>query len=76
MDRPPPGLTCGSGFQRWKWKDAHRWLTDPTGRWHTISADGIDLFNPENIPITRYRYRGSQIEGQETCSRRSCGQAP
>ena len=46
---------------RWKWKDVRRWLTDHTGRWHPISADGIDLFNPETIPITRYRYRGNQI---------------
>ena len=46
---------------RWKWKDVRRWLTDPTGRWHPISADGIELFNPETIPITRYRYRGNKI---------------
>jgi len=46
---------------RWKWKDVRRWLTDHTGRWHPISADGIELFNPETIPITRYRYRGQQI---------------
>jgi RNA-directed DNA polymerase len=46
---------------RWKWKDVRRWLTDPTGRWHPISADGIELFNPEAIPIIRYRYRGNQI---------------
>jgi RNA-directed DNA polymerase len=46
---------------RWKWKDVRRWLTDHTGRWHPISADGIELFNPEAIPITRYRYRGNKI---------------
>jgi RNA-directed DNA polymerase len=46
---------------RWNWKDVRRWLTDHTGRWHSISADGIDLFNPETIPITRYRYRGNKI---------------
>jgi RNA-directed DNA polymerase len=46
---------------RWKWKDVRRWLTDHTGRWHPISADGIELFNPETIPITRYRYRGNKI---------------
>lgn len=46
---------------RWKWKDVRRWLTDHTGRWRPISADGIELFNPETIPITRYRYRGNQI---------------
>jgi RNA-directed DNA polymerase len=46
---------------RWKWKDVRRWLTDHTGRWHPIRADGIELFNPETIPITRYRYRGNNI---------------
>jgi RNA-directed DNA polymerase len=46
---------------RWKWKDVRRWLTDHTGRWHPISADGTELFNPETIPINRYRYRGNQI---------------
>jgi RNA-directed DNA polymerase len=43
---------------RWRWKDVRRWLTDPMGRWHPISADGIELFNPTTIPIRRYRYRG------------------
>jgi RNA-directed DNA polymerase len=46
---------------RWKWTDIRRWLTDHTGRWRPISADGIELFNPETIPITRYRYRGNKI---------------
>lgn len=43
------------------WKDVRRWLTDPTGRWKPISADGIELFNPATIPIRRYRYRGNTI---------------
>ncbi len=46
---------------RWKWKDVRRWLTDPTGRWKPISADGITLFDPAAIPIRRYRYRGNTI---------------
>ena len=46
---------------RWRWKDVRRWLTDPTGRWKPISADGIELFNPATIPIRRYRYRGNTI---------------
>ena len=46
---------------RWRWKDVRRWLTDNTGRWKPISADGIELFNPETIPIIRYRYRGNKI---------------
>jgi RNA-directed DNA polymerase len=44
---------------RWRWKDVRRWLTDPTGRWRSISADGIELFNPATMPIRRYRYRGN-----------------
>jgi RNA-directed DNA polymerase len=46
---------------RWRWKDVRRWLTDHTGRWQPITADGITLFNPAAIPITRYRYRGHTI---------------
>jgi RNA-directed DNA polymerase len=43
---------------RWRWKDVRRWLTTPTGRWKPITADGITLLNPAEIPIRRYRYRG------------------
>ena len=43
---------------RWKWKDVRRWLTTPTGRWRPIHADGITLFNAEEVPIRRYRNRG------------------
>lgn len=46
---------------RWNWTDVRRWRTDPTGRWHPISADGITLFNPAAVPIRRYRYRGNTI---------------
>ena len=46
---------------RWRWRDVRRWLTDHTGRWHPNSADEIELFNPEPIPINRYRYRGNKI---------------
>ncbi|HSS23954.1 MAG TPA: group II intron reverse transcriptase/maturase [Mycobacterium sp.] len=46
---------------RWRWADVRRWLTDPSGRWHPISADGITLFNPAAVPIRRYRYRGNTI---------------
>ena len=44
-----------------RWDDVRRWLTDPTGRWHPISADGITLFNSAAVPIRRYRYRGNAI---------------
>jgi RNA-directed DNA polymerase len=46
---------------RWRWTDVRRWLTDHTGRWKPITADGIVLFNPAAIPIRRYRYRGNAI---------------
>jgi RNA-directed DNA polymerase len=46
---------------RWRWVDLRRWLTDHTGRWHPINADGITLFNPAAVPIRRYRYRGNAI---------------
>jgi RNA-directed DNA polymerase len=44
---------------RWRWKDVRRWLTDRTGRWRPIAADGVVLFNPARVPIRRYRYRGN-----------------
>ena len=44
---------------RWRWQNVRRWLTDPTGRWRPIAADGIVLFNPAAVPIRRYRYRGN-----------------
>jgi RNA-directed DNA polymerase len=48
-------------LHRWNWKAVRRWLTDPTGRWRRITADGITLFDPCTIPIRRYRYRGGAI---------------
>jgi RNA-directed DNA polymerase len=46
---------------RWRWKDVRRWLTDRNGRWRQITADGIEMFSPAAVPITRYRYRGNNI---------------
>jgi Group II intron, maturase-specific domain len=46
---------------RWRWKDVRRWLTDRNGRWRPITADGIEMFSPAAVPITRYRYRGNNI---------------
>ncbi len=48
-------------LHRWRWGDVRAWLTDHTGRWRPISADGITLYNPEKVGITRYRYRGAAI---------------
>jgi RNA-directed DNA polymerase len=48
-------------LHRWKWKDVRRWLRRPDGRWNPIVVDGIELFNLETVPVTRYRYRGNTI---------------
>jgi RNA-directed DNA polymerase len=48
-------------LHRWTWKDVRRRFTTPEGRWKPIAMDGIALFNPAAIPITRYRYRGTTI---------------
>ena len=45
----------------WRWKDVRRWLVTPTGSWRPISAGGTELRPIAAIPVTRYRYRGSQI---------------
>jgi len=46
---------------RWGWKDVRRWLVGPTGSWRPIAAGGTELRPIAAIPVTRYRYRGSQI---------------
>ena len=48
-------------LHRWRWKDVRRAFTTPEGRWKPVTADGIELFNLETVPVTRYRYRGSKI---------------
>jgi RNA-directed DNA polymerase len=48
-------------LHRWTWKDVRRRFTNPTGRWKPIAVDGIVLFNPAAVPVTRYRYRGNTI---------------
>jgi RNA-directed DNA polymerase len=48
-------------LHRWRWKDVRRRFTTPDGRWKPIEADGITLFNPATVPVTRYRYRGNTI---------------
>jgi Group II intron, maturase-specific domain len=45
----------------WRWKDVRRWLVSPTGSWRPISAGETELRPIAAIPVTRYRYRGSQI---------------
>jgi RNA-directed DNA polymerase len=46
---------------RWHWRQFRRRFTTPSGRWLPIGADGIVLFNPASIAVTRYRYRGERI---------------
>jgi RNA-directed DNA polymerase len=46
---------------RWRWKDVRHRFTDPTGRWLPITAGSTELRHIAAIPVTRYRYRGSQI---------------
>ncbi|MEW1912555.1 group II intron reverse transcriptase/maturase [Kitasatospora sp. NPDC085895] len=44
---------------RMTWTAIRRWLRGPQGKWKPISMDGIQLFDLGRVPITRYRYRGS-----------------
>jgi RNA-directed DNA polymerase len=46
---------------RWRWGQFRRRFTTPNGRWLPIAADGIVLFNPAAVTVTRYRYRGQTI---------------
>ncbi len=46
---------------RWKWKDVRRQFTTPGGRWLPITAGEIELRRIAAIPVSRYRYRGTQI---------------
>ncbi|RSM76770.1 hypothetical protein DMH04_36265 [Kibdelosporangium aridum] len=46
---------------RRRWKAFRRRFTTSTGRWLPIAADGVALFNPASVTVTRYRYRGQQI---------------
>lgn len=46
---------------RWTWTQFRRRFTTRAGRWLPIGADGIALFNPASVTVTRYRYRGEKI---------------
>ena len=46
---------------RWTWKEFRRQFTTLTGRWLPIAVDGVELFNPASVTVTRYRYRGTKI---------------
>jgi RNA-directed DNA polymerase len=46
---------------RWRWNAFRRRFTTPTGRWLPIAANGVALFNPASVTVTRYHYRGNKI---------------
>ena len=48
-------------LHRWRWKDVRRRFTGPSGRWLPVTAGNAELRHIAAIPVTRYRYRGSQI---------------
>ncbi|WP_230202909.1 group II intron maturase-specific domain-containing protein [Parafrankia discariae] len=48
-------------LHRWSWKDFRRRFTTPQGRWRTLSAGGVELFDLAAVTVTRYRYRGAAI---------------
>ncbi|KDE96996.1 hypothetical protein Y900_027215 [Mycolicibacterium aromaticivorans JS19b1 = JCM 16368] len=50
-------------LHRWNGRDIRRHLTGLHGRWTRPSADRIELFNLASVPITRYRYRGTTLDG-------------
>jgi RNA-directed DNA polymerase len=46
-------------LHRWRWGEFRRRFTTPSGRWLPLSVNGIELFNPASVAVTRYRYRGT-----------------
>ena len=46
-------------LHRWHWKQFRRRFTTASGRWLPLSMNGIVLFNPASVTVTRYRYRGA-----------------
>jgi RNA-directed DNA polymerase len=48
---------------RWRWKDVRRQFTTASGRWLPIAAGEIKLRKIAEIPVVRYRYRGTKIPG-------------
>ncbi|MFC7247101.1 group II intron maturase-specific domain-containing protein [Catellatospora aurea] len=48
-------------LHRWHWGQFRRHFTTASGRWLPLSADGVTLFNPASVSVTRYRYRGNKI---------------
>ena len=69
-----------SAFGVFAWRRVIRWLRKrhPRASWARIirrylpgwvpTEDGISLFNPVTVPVTRYRYRGNTIPNPWTMS--------
>jgi RNA-directed DNA polymerase len=51
---------------RWRWKDVRRQFTTASERWLPIAAGEIKLRKIAEIPVVRYRYRGTKIPGPWT----------
>ena len=45
----------------WRWKDVRHRFTALSGRWLPVTAGDAELRPIAAIPVTRYRYRGTQI---------------
>src|SRR5699024_12842351 len=45
-------------YRRLRWKDINRRYVNNHG---VIVAEGMVMFNPAAVPVTRYRYRGTKI---------------
>jgi RNA-directed DNA polymerase len=45
---------------RLSWTALRRRLKGPNG-WRPVVLDGVELFNIASVPVTRYRWRGTQI---------------
>jgi RNA-directed DNA polymerase len=46
-------------LHRWRWQQIRRRFTTASGRWLPLSMNGIELFNPAAVTVSRYRYRGT-----------------
>ena len=55
------GYPHAEGRHHWRWKDVRHRFTAPSGRWLPVMAGDAELRPIAAIPVTRYRYRGTQI---------------
>jgi hypothetical protein len=55
---------CGTSSRRANWKQLRRRYLTGVGLWP--EQDGVTLFNPAAVKITRYRYRRDRISSPWT----------